>query len=232
VPDEFKSGEMTNFNRRGALRFSRCVLLLASLCGCSPSFYSTTKKGRFMGKPCLEWRNQREFVFHQNLQEPFYFERANKEKIFPKSMYTDGGSIPRVLWSFSGYSPWEYGPAFLIHDWLFVAHHLHDPDYKQYDDVNKAGKIMSECMKTLMEENPPVVKKDLGRIYRMDIAVRSFFAKRLWDRGGPPAQPPDIIAEQRQQSKSELERHARASRPARFDPLPVKRKTKAAQTQR
>jgi hypothetical protein len=122
------------------------------------------------GGAYLEWKNQHEFVFHQNQKEPFYFERTNGQRIIPKSMYTDGGSIPRVLWGFSGYSPWEYGPAFLIHDWIFIAHHCHEPGYEHYD-VNEAADVMAERMKALMERNPPVVKKDIGRIYRMNLAV-------------------------------------------------------------
>jgi hypothetical protein len=172
-----------------------------------------------MGKASLEWRNQREFAFHQNLKEPFYFERPNHERIFPKSMYTDGGSIPRIFWGISGYSPWEYGPAFLIHDWLFMAHHLGDPDYQKYDSVDKAADVMAECLKTLMEEEPRVVKKDIGRIYRMDLAVRSIFAKRVWKNREHPRQPPDIEAEQRQQSRAKLERRAHASKRTKFDAL-------------
>ncbi len=111
------------FGRLKARRSIYGALVVAALSGCSTAYYAHTKEGKFWGATCLEWRNQHEFAFHQNSRHPFYFERANGEKIIPKSIYTDGGSIPRALWAFRGYSPWEYGPAFIIHDWLFIAHH-------------------------------------------------------------------------------------------------------------
>jgi hypothetical protein len=202
------------------------VLLVATLSGCSAAYYAHTKTGKFWGTTRLEWRNQHEFAFHQDPSHPFYFERANGEKIIPKSIYTDGGSIPRVLWGFRGYSPWEYGPAFIIHDWLFIAHHCHDIGYERYN-VNEAADIMSECIKTLMETNPKIVDKGPMTMYRMNLAVRSFVAKRLWKDGDCPPQPPDIAAEQQEQSQRELKRRAPRSRPMKVQPKKIPAAKKA-----
>jgi Protein of unknown function (DUF1353) len=209
-----------------ASRFVCAVLLIAALSGCSMDYYAHTKQGVFYGATCLDWKNQHEFAFHQNPAHPFYFQRANGEKIIPKSIYTDGGSIPRALWAFRGYSPWEYGPAFIIHDWLFIAHHCQAIGYERYD-VNEAADVMSECIKTLMETKPPIVDKDPRRMYRMNLAVRSFVAKRLWREGDCPPQPPDIAAEQQQQSQRELRRRAPRSRPMKVAPKKVPAEAKA-----
>jgi hypothetical protein len=214
------------FGRLKARRSIYGALVVAALSGCSTAYYAHTTQGKFWGATCLEWRNQHEFAFHQNSRHPFYFERANGEKIIPKSIYTDGGSIPRALWTFRGYSPWEYGPAFIIHDWLFIAHHCHEIGYEPYD-VNEAADIMSECIKTLMETNPKIVEKSPGRMYRMNLAVRSFVAKRLWQDGDCPPQPPEIVAEQRAQSQRELRRRAPASRPMKVEPKKIPAETKA-----
>nr|WP_249779640.1 DUF1353 domain-containing protein [Bradyrhizobium sediminis] len=39
-------------------------------------------------------------------------------------MYTDGGSIPRIAQIFNGLSPWGFGPAYIVHDWIFLRSQL------------------------------------------------------------------------------------------------------------
>ena len=39
----------------------------------------------------------------------------------PGIMFTDGGSIPKLAQGISGYSPWGYAPAYMVHDWVFEA---------------------------------------------------------------------------------------------------------------
>lgn len=41
--------------------------------------------------------------------------------IVPPAFYTDGGSVPRILQASNGFNAWAYGPAYVIHDWVFVA---------------------------------------------------------------------------------------------------------------
>jgi hypothetical protein len=44
--------------------------------------------------------------------------------IVPETMYTDGGSVPQILWGIPGLSPWALGPAYIIHDWIFLVHSI------------------------------------------------------------------------------------------------------------
>ena len=43
------------------------------------------------------------------------------QHIVPQAFYTDGGSVPRILQAANGFNAWAYGPAYVIHDWVFVA---------------------------------------------------------------------------------------------------------------
>ncbi|MGH1412908.1 MAG: hypothetical protein ACRBB0_05415 [Pelagimonas sp.] len=43
------------------------------------------------------------------------------EVITPEAFYTDGGSVPRGVQGLPGFNAWAYGPAYVIHDWAFVA---------------------------------------------------------------------------------------------------------------
>jgi hypothetical protein len=157
--------------------------------GCATVKYARTPVGKLEGRGALEWIAADKFIFRPDPADPLRFTRANGKGIIqPKLMYTDGGSIPRFFWGLRGYSPWGYGPAYLIHDWLFAAHHCGLPDYAPYT-VDTAADVMSECMKTLMETNTNVLK-NASLLYVMDIAVRTKTAKTFWDTGAcslPPA---------------------------------------------
>lgn len=147
----------------------------------------------------MEWTGPDEFVFRQNKARPFYFKRADGERIEPHSMKTDGGSIPRALWGVKDLSPWSYGPGYIIHDWLFEAHHCGLPEVKQHTVASSAD-VLEECLKTLMETNPKV-QRDEGKLGLISFAVRTKIAENLWDHGvcNPPvaelpAAPPAPLA--------------------------------------
>lgn len=95
----------------------------------------------------LRWVKQGWFENVPDTSEPFGFRRANGVLITPTRMLTDGGTIPRFLWALKNFSPWDYGPAFLIHDWQFDAHHQGIID-NDFDDVRDT---MMEGLRTLMD---------------------------------------------------------------------------------
>jgi hypothetical protein len=103
-------------------------------------------------------------------------------------MYTDGGSIPRPLWAFRGYSPWGYAPAFIVHDWLFEMKHCHLPGSEKLT-AEDAATIMSEIMKTMMEQSIP----DKFTLYAMYEAVRSPIAIKVWETGKCVEAPDGIL---------------------------------------
>ncbi len=72
-------------------------------------------------------------------------------------MYTDGGSIPRPGQLFNGFSPWGYGPAYMVHDWLFVARHCLTDDTPTPEEkriaamqFQESAEIIAEAIKTLI----------------------------------------------------------------------------------
>src|SRR5437016_1616727 len=81
------------------------LLAFALLTSCASSKYNKVPKGEVGGLLTIEWVGPDKFIYRPNAKRPFYFKRANGEIIQPKSMYTDGGSIPRPLWAIRGYSP-------------------------------------------------------------------------------------------------------------------------------
>lgn len=120
--------------------------------------------------------------------------------IQPAEMWTDGGSIPRPFWVFRNYSPWGFGPAFIVHDWLFRMQDCELPGYQDYD-LKTAATIMSEVMKTLLED-PDFDYGGKWSMYLMYKAVQTEPARAAWeDRECRPVDPvvrkarPDAVFE-------------------------------------
>src|SRR5262245_3498982 len=123
------------------------VMLAAG--GCAGQLYKGLKPGKLEGKVIVEWMEPDEFLFTPSTEKPLRFTRSDGKVIEPGVMYTDGGSIPRPLWVFRNYSPWGYGPAFVIHDWLFHQNQCKSGDWRSWD-VDTAATVMAEAMKTMM----------------------------------------------------------------------------------
>lgn len=150
------------------------------LSGCA-SQYEKTKVGDLSGRLIVEWLEQDSFLFLPDAQRPLTFTRASGESITPGEMYTDGGSIPRALWALKNYSPWGYGPAFIVHDWLFEMKHCALPGAENYT-VQEAAVVMAEVMKTLMTKDPKF-EPDPPTLDLMYKAVSSPVARQLWEHG-------------------------------------------------
>lgn len=170
-------------------------LLVALMPGCASMKYAKVPKGEVGGRLTIEWVGADKFIYRPDAQKPFYFKRANGERIQPKAIYTDGGSIPRALWALRGYSPWGYGPAFIAHDWLFDAHHCHLPEAKDHT-VFTAADVLAEVMKTLMEAPNAQVIRSPSLLYTIDGAVRTPIAQKLWNEGKCEP-PPEIMPQSR-----------------------------------
>lgn len=168
------------------------VLTLTSS-GCASWHYAQTRQGELRGKIVVQWIEPEIFILLPDTSRPLTFTRFNQDAITPGRMYTDGGSIPRPFRVLRNYSPWGYAPAFIIHDWLFHVRHCQLPGYDKYD-VDEAARIMSEIMKTMMEQNEDVPVDKLA-VYTMFEAVRSPIAITLWNQSKeescrePPLEP-------------------------------------------
>jgi Protein of unknown function (DUF1353) len=169
------------------------VLLPAALPGCDQYHYRRVQPGELNGRIRVEWLDRDLFRFSPHPEQPLAFKRANGETIIPGEMITDGGSIPRPLWMLRDYSPWGYAPAFIVHDWLFEAHHCGLPAATGYD-VDSAADVMSEVIKTMMETDKYGGRNELV-LYSMDRAVRSQFARKQWEQGSCGAAPGTVLTE-------------------------------------
>ena len=149
--------------------------------GCGALSYRATEAGQMEGTVYLAWIGPDEFIYIHSDRDPLKFKRAGTDKwIEPKTMFTDGGSIPRFIWWHKEYSPWRFAPAFMVHDWLFVAHHCGHDDADQHTHKTAAD-VMMEAIKTQMEKDAKV--KDLTTFGVVRWGVRSAVAKHLWETG-------------------------------------------------
>jgi hypothetical protein len=172
-----------------------------ALTGCPSQPYRDTPPAKFSGALDVRWVKNDYFLFLPNQEEPFTLLRTNGTKIQPGPMYTDGGSIPRFLWGVEGYSPWGYAPAYIVHDWLFEAHHCdHEPDNKYtFDD---SVKVMAESLKAVMEAAPEV--RNYFVFDSVVGAVGSPIARRLWEKGACKAPPFEMLAISEKAAPGEL----------------------------
>jgi hypothetical protein len=183
---------MPRFARAAAL-----ALLLAASCGHVD--YGAVGRGEFSGSLFVMWIGEGgpsgdgAFVFVPDPDDRLTFTRPGPAgaalSIRPEMMYTDGGSIPKPAQLFRGFSPWGYAPAYMVHDWLFVARHCltdgtpTDEERRVADlGFRDSAVIIAEAIKTLVES---------GRVARNDAAAGAIsgavagpISRRLWLRRG------------------------------------------------
>jgi hypothetical protein len=104
--------------------------------------------------------------------------------IVPETMYTDGGSVPQILWGIPGLSPWALGPAYIIHDWIFLVHRCSLPAPPEVKAITfeQSAQILAEVGKSLVEAG---LIKD-NRLEEIVWAVRTKYALSLWERPPTP----------------------------------------------
>jgi hypothetical protein len=161
--------------------FATIIISGLMLAGCSAHrAYEDTRPGKFEGVVDIRWLKPDRFLYVPSRVNPLRFTTPDGRVFEPKPMYTDGGSVPRLFWSVPGYSPWGIGPAYIIHDWLFMAHHCNAPN-GQTVEFAESAQIMGEAIKSLMEKS--VVPKDETVFFNVVQAVKTPMAKRIWDKG-------------------------------------------------
>jgi Protein of unknown function (DUF1353) len=175
---------MSNVRRHGtpeiAMRLAALLVTSLVLGGCASKPYRDTDVSAFKGALDVRWVQNDYFLFLPNKDDPFLLRRKNGDVIAPGRMYTDGGSIPRFLWGVKGYSPWGYAPAYIVHDWLFEAHHCgYTPDNRYSFEDSVA--VLAEGLKAVMEQNVEV--RDYFVFDSVTAAVGSPIAQRLWEKG-------------------------------------------------
>lgn len=172
-------------------RSAVCFLLIsmaAIVSSCSRFTYGQIQTGTFEGKLTIRWVEPDRFVYIPDSLNPLSFTTPTRPPLVPGIMYTDGGSIPRLFWGVTGYSPWGYAPAYIIHDWLFLAHHCAFPDYQNIEFEDSA-RILAEGIKTIMEAG--IAPKDETTLWAIYEAVKSRIAESIWNNPNACNQIPD-----------------------------------------
>ena len=182
--------------------FSSLIAFLLFICipSCANQrFYDSVDAGTIRGRPCIEWTKPDKFVYNCNKSDGFAFLRHNGDVIIPASIHTDGGSVPRILWNQSGFSPWTYAPAYLIHDWIYEAHRrgvpvgINSAGIPISYDKEQADWIIAEVIKTQME-HPELYKEEESRTDKSPNRMRriywavSKFGKTAWNQKANPVE--------------------------------------------
>jgi hypothetical protein len=143
------------------------------------NFLTDLKAGAFEGNFFLEWIDKDTFNYIPDENNKFRFIRPSGEIIIPDKMITTGGSTPRIVQIFDHFSPWEYGPAYMIHDWEFTAHELKITD-KSFEDVNLT---LAEALYTLMTKGfrGKVLELKMSVVRAIYLAVMSPAGRKIWD---------------------------------------------------
>src|SRR5262249_2306194 len=105
--------------------------------------------GAFAGDYTLRDRGGGGYDYLPGPGNEFTFTRKNGERITPGRMITDGGSVPRPAWLIPGINPRSYMRAYVVHDWLFLAHHCLRPE-DPAGTFERANLVLAEAIFTLM----------------------------------------------------------------------------------
>ncbi len=167
--------------------------------GCGAVDYANAPEGWFEGSLFVMWvgetedgRGDGKFVFVP-ANDPLRFYRkkpgAEVEMIQPGMMYTDGGSIPQLAQALKGFSPWGYTPAYMVHDWLFVAKRCWEDDQGTPEEAAAANMafpetadVAAEAIKTLILEKK--VKRNDFAPEVISRVVAGPITQKLWDEPG------------------------------------------------
>lgn len=177
------------------LAFALALILAA----CGPNIYQDAKPGKFEGRIFLMWiddggpMGDGTFVFVPVPGQELTFIRRNPDAtlgtIKPGMMYTDGGSIPRLAQAFKGFSPWGYAPAYMVHDWVFVAKYCNTDGLAKGDELQvkdmkfrESADIMAEAIRTLVAQK--MVKPSDVSEYLIPSVVGGPISRGLWDQKG------------------------------------------------
>ena len=178
--------------RLAGVRLAAACVAASSLGGCASMLYERTQPATISGKLYVEWIEPNQFIYRPDKDDPLTFKGADGTVIQPQLMYTDGGSIPRLFWSAPGLGPWDFGPGYVVHDWLFTQHHCHVGDWQKFD-LHVSANILAEAMKAQMVESGQSEPTLLWAVYE---AVQTPVAQKLWDEGACKLPQPAQLSEQ------------------------------------
>jgi hypothetical protein len=159
------------------------IFFAASLVGCAS--WTTYGDGLLKGRTVVQWDREDKFIYLKTSNplsfKPSFLMNTNAW-IVPETMYTDGGTIPRIFWSIPGLSPWGLGPAYVIHDYLFLVHRCHWPAPPEVAAINfeQSAQVLAEVGKALVDAG----LVDNNKLEEIVWAIRTKYARDIWD--SPP----------------------------------------------
>lgn len=174
-------------------------LAFLALTACGAVDYDHAPVGKLSGTVLVMWVGETQagegdgrFVYVPSTT-PLRFQRSNpaatQKTIQPEMMYTDGGSIPALAQVFKGFSPWGYAPAYILHDWLFVARKcvndgIASPDQAAVAQMPfaESATVAAEVIKTLVATNT-VAPNDIAPQLIASV-VAGPIAKTRWNEAG------------------------------------------------
>lgn len=135
------------------------------------------------GRLLVEWSSSEQFVYRRDPKNPLRLTTENGVVIEPKDIYTDGGSIPQVFQNISGLSPWNLGPAYIIHDWLFFNKKCQiGTSAENRLTFDEGADALRDAAVVLLRKH--FIDPDKEKIAAVHAAVRSGVARRAWEN--PP----------------------------------------------
>jgi hypothetical protein len=140
------------------------------------------KEGVLKGRVVVEWDSEDRFIYRAQANPLSFRPSFMRQAIVPGDMFTDGGSVPRVLWGIPGLSPWALGPAYIIHDWIFTVHRCRRKAPAEVAAITfeQSALILAEVGKALIDHG--LIKHDM--LNEIVWAVSTRFARDLWDTPG------------------------------------------------
>ncbi|MEM0935295.1 MAG: hypothetical protein AAGJ91_05240 [Pseudomonadota bacterium] len=184
-------------------RIARAAALAAALglpAGCGSVAYDALEPGEFSGSVLVLWVGENDggfgdgkFIYVPVPGDELTLQRRNPNAtvsiIKPGAIYTDGGSIPRAAQVFKGFSPWGYAPAYMVHDWLFVAKKCVTDGAATPDEVPigrmdfiESAEILGEAIKGLIEAKR--VKPNDVAPEMISAAVAGPISRSIWFQKG------------------------------------------------
>lgn len=163
--------------------------------GCVTGGTGPVAQGEIQGRTLLAWEDGFRFVYIPKPSDPliYTFPKSNPlsatlGKIQPGTMYTDGGSIPRLFWSQDGLSPWDYGPAFILHDWIFNRHYCRSRDLSL--SLAEANAVLYDALEIVDRQRKKDKSPNAAQARKLIRAAVDAFSGQVWKNGACPKDPP------------------------------------------
>ncbi|WP_238364919.1 DUF1353 domain-containing protein [Mesobacterium pallidum] len=154
--------------------------------------------GRFTGSVFVHWLGPGSdtsgggsFLFVPDPENPLTFTRNHADgtvgTLRPEMIYTDGGSIPRLFQPLKGLGPWGYAPAYVVHDWLFVASRCNRDGAASPEEARLAAMPFTESAEVMAEMIKALIAQRMGgpddvAPAQVTWAVSSPISRALWEQ--------------------------------------------------